>query len=162
MLYSEDTWQRTGHVLSMWFILALQVTLIYSSRSSLCDSYPLYGKVTAKSNILVVLFQDVQMRKPSQTSCWNGKEKEFIKYSFDMHLTYNIVATQMLTVCQPWLKLNMMVDKHCEVSCSKCLRRCRDDQNWQHLRVNRKGQISSSVTKRRTSLSMDFCFSGQN
>lgn len=127
----------------------------------LCDSYPLYGKETAKSNILVLLFQDVQMRKSSQTSYWNGTEKEFIECSFNMHLAHNIVATQMLTDCQPWLKLITMVEKHCEVSCSKCFRRC-PDQYWKHLESIGMDQISSCVTKRRTFLSIDFCFPGQN
>lgn len=34
MLYSEVTWQRTGHMLRICSTLALEVTLIYSSHSS--------------------------------------------------------------------------------------------------------------------------------
>jgi len=65
MLYSEVTCQRTGHMLRIWSTLALEVTLIYSSHFSYMTAMNCMVKETAKSGILLLSFQDAQMRKPS-------------------------------------------------------------------------------------------------
>jgi len=72
MLCSEVSCERMGSVLGIQAMLALNVTFFTFFLRDIC---PLDGKATARSGFVVPLFQDDQMRKPSQTFYWNGKEK---------------------------------------------------------------------------------------